>query len=73
MPTPTERLEARKQVSDCRVCSWLGTLEDRARREWQKAIMNPRYGARMVADEAAVDGADFGEASVLTHRRKAHV
>jgi hypothetical protein len=79
MPTPTERLNLRKQLADCRVCAWLATLDDKARREWQAAIMNTRFGAQMVADEIMAEvavtdyaGQSVGEASVQTHRQRGH-
>ena len=79
MPTPTERLETRKQLSECRVCAWLTTLEDKDRKGWATAIANPRYGSTAIATEIRVDqaatkydGPDIGESSVETHRRKMH-
>lgn len=85
MPTPTDRLEIRKQLADCRVCAWLATLSESDRREWQKAIVNNRFGATMVADEinieiascdpsaeAAYHGPPIGEKSVQTHRNRGH-
>lgn len=85
MPTPTERLEERKKLAECRVCAWLSTLEDKDRRDWQSAIMNSRYGAALVGDEIMVEiaardnagtnkytGQTIGEASVQTHRQRGH-
>lgn len=86
MPTPTERLEERKRLADCRVCAWLSTLSEKDRREWQQAIANARFGAALVASEIMVEvsareGADvgslyngpaIGESSVETHRQRAH-
>lgn len=77
MPTPTARLEARRQLMQCRVCAWLATLKPAQRREWQKAIMDPRFGAEMVASEIMLESGDslpepIGESSVSTHRRGAH-
>lgn len=79
MPTPMERLEARKQLQECRVCAWLSTLEDKDRRDWSQALSNIRYGHGMVATIIREDqvvagyrGPEVGESSVETHRRKAH-
>lgn len=78
MPSPSERLEMRRQLADCRVCAWLSTLDEKSRKEWQEAILNPRYSAGLVAAEIAVDvaadysGPTIGESSIDTHRRKAH-
>lgn len=79
MPTPTERLNARKALQDCRVCAWLATLSEKSRREWQQAIVNPRFGAALVADEinaeqaaTAYEGQSVGESSVANHRQRAH-
>lgn len=79
MPTPTERLAARKALTECRVCGWLATLTEKDRREWQQAIVNPRFGAALVASELAVemtatgyDGLVPGESSVQTHRQRGH-
>lgn len=79
MPTPTQRLETRKTTMECRVCAWLVTLPDRDRREWEKAIANPRFGAGLVASEITVDmdNAEYqgdrpGESSVHNHRTKRH-
>jgi hypothetical protein len=79
MPTPTERLSARKAKLECRVCAWLDTLSEKDRREWQAAIMNTRFGATMVADEVNVEiasqatfGGTVGETSVRTHRARGH-
>lgn len=85
MPTPTERLEQRKKLAECRVCAWLATLDDKDRRDWQAAVMNTRFGAGLVADEIMVEiaardqagqttytGQTIGEASVQTHRQRAH-
>lgn len=79
MPTPTERLETRKQRQDCRVCAWLVTLDEKSRREWAQAISNPRFGAALVADEITVEataasyaGQSIGESSVDSHRKRGH-
>jgi hypothetical protein len=88
MPTPTERLEERKRILECRVCAWLETLPDKDRAEWQKAIINPRFGASLVAtvimderasaiadrrdNEGVYDVPGIGESSVLTHRARGH-
>jgi hypothetical protein len=79
MPTPTERLSLRKALQECRVCAWLSILDEKARREWQLAIVNPRFGAALVASELAVemtatgyDGSIPGETSVQTHRQRGH-
>lgn len=79
MPTPTERLETRKTLQECRVCAWLATLEDKDRREWQKAISDTRFGSELIASEIAVDmtdqeygGPPIGESSVRTHRQRRH-
>lgn len=79
MPTPTERLESRKQLGECRVCAWLASLDEKTRRDWAQAIANIRFGAGLIASEIALDisaagydGPDIGESSVDTHRRKAH-
>ncbi len=79
MASPLERLELRKQLSECRVCAWLQTLDDKDRRDWATAIANPRYSPGAVAAEIQVDqiaanyaGQSAGESSVDTHRRKGH-
>jgi len=72
MSTPIERLEARKQIAGCRVCAWLATLDEKARRDWASAIANPRYGHQMVAEEMHVDGAEVSGDSVANHRQKGH-
>lgn len=85
MTTPTQRLEERKRLAECRVCAWLSTLSDEDRKEWQKAIADRRFGAEMVATEimaevAAADasgavaysGPTIGESSVDTHRARSH-
>lgn len=82
MPTPTERLENRKTLSECRVCAWLATLSEKDRREWAQAIANPRFGAPLIAAEigdevARNDGTGYagqpvGESSVETHRQRRH-
>lgn len=79
MPSPAERLELRKQLSECRVCAWLATLDEKTRKDWSAAIGNPRYSAGSVAveiqaDQTAADypGLSAGESSVDTHRRKGH-
>ena len=76
MSTPVERLEARKQLQECRVCAWLDTQDDRARTEWAKALQNPRYGNEPIAalmreDQAGV-GLPVGESSVKLHRQRSH-
>ena len=82
--TPTQRLEDRKRLADCRVCYWLSTLKEDERKEWQKAIGDRRFGAEMVASEImaevnshfedaqAYDGPTIGESSVETHRTRGH-
>lgn len=79
MPTPVERLEARKQLQECRVCAWLTTLDDKSRRDWVAALSNIRYGHKMVAsvireDQVAANytGPEVGESSVETHRQRGH-
>ena len=83
MPTPTERLTTRKAMMDCRVCTWLASLEDKERREWQAAIVNTRFGSALVASEIAIeitnqdedsryDGYVPGESSVTIHRQRGH-
>lgn len=79
MTTPAERLELRKQLSECRVCAWLATLDEKERKEWAVAIANPRFGATAIAAEIQLDqiaaeygGVEIGESSVDTHRRKMH-
>jgi len=79
MATPSERLEVKKQLSECRVCAWLATLDEKTRREWAQAIANTRFGAGLLASEITLDaraaeyaGLDVGESSVDTHRRKVH-
>jgi len=79
MTTPTERLEIKKKLAECRVCAWLVTLDEKTRRDWAQAIANIRFGAGLIASEIAIDvqaagyaGPDIGESSVDTHRRKAH-
>jgi len=79
MPTPTERLTAKKALLDCRVCAWLATLSEKDRKEWQAAIVNTRFGAGLVASEVTVemgasgyDGLQIGESSVQTHRQRGH-
>lgn len=81
MPTPTERLETRKQLSSCRICAWLATLTDKDRKAWQEAILNTKYGASLIASEIMIDiqaetntydGEQIGQASVDTHRRGMH-
>lgn len=77
--TPAERLELRKQLSECRVCAWLSTLDEKTRKDWAQALGNPRYGHSAVAAEISADqgaagyvGPDVGESSVDTHRRRGH-
>jgi hypothetical protein len=76
MPSPTERLEARKTLSECRVCLWLSTLNEKDRRGWTDAISNPRYGSALVAAEINEDtdyvGPTIGESSVQNHRMRRH-
>lgn len=80
MPTPTERLEQRRSpLSKCRVCVWLDTLSPADRAEWQKAIEDARFSARMIATEVAVDivatqyaGLTIGESSIVGHRKSRH-
>lgn len=79
MPTPTERLELRKQLTECRVCAWLATLDDKSRKGWTDAITNPRFGQTLIASEIRVDqqgsgydGPEIGESSIETHRRRGH-
>ncbi len=78
MPTPTERLELRRQLLLCRVCGWLNTLDDKARKEWQDAIMNPRYGPAAIANEIALElgpkfnGRAVGKVAIQTHRERSH-
>lgn len=81
-PTPTQRLEERKRLSECRVCAWLATLDDKSRTEWQKAISDRRFGAEMIANEIMTEisadggstysGQAIGESSVDTHRTRGH-
>lgn len=70
--SPTERLELRKQVKDCKVCAWLLGLDEKARKEWTVAIANPRYGPTMIASEIAIDGGEVSADGVANHRAKAH-
>lgn len=79
MATPTDRLELRKQLSECRVCAWLVTLDEKERKDWATAIANPRYGTTAIAAEIQMDqeaakymGVGIGESSVDTHRRRSH-
>lgn len=85
MPTPTQRLEERKRLAECRVCAWLATLSEEERREWNKAISDRRFGAEMIANEIAAEinamsaagtltytGQTIGESSVDTHRTRGH-
>jgi hypothetical protein len=79
MPTPMERLELRKQLSECRVCAWLSSLDEKDRKEWAIAIANPRFGPGSIAAEVQIDqsaagyaGLSIGESSIDTHRRKGH-
>lgn len=79
MPTPTERLETKKALQECRVCAWLATLDEKDRREWAKALADSRFGAGLVASEIAVDmestgygGPQVGESSVQNHRQRRH-
>lgn len=83
--TPTQRLEERKRLSECRVCAWLATLSEDDRKEWGKAIGDRRFGAEMIAteikaevdarlfaDPEAYSGQTIGESSVDTHRARGH-
>lgn len=85
MTTPTQRLEERKRLSECRVCAWLATISEELRKEWQKAIADRRFGAEMIAteimaeinarlsdDTEAYNGQTIGESSVDTHRARSH-
>ena len=76
MPSPIERLEARKQLQECRVCAWLDTQEDKVRAEWAKALQNPRYGndpiAALMREDQGDAGLPIGESSVKLHRQRAH-
>lgn len=75
-----ERLEVRKQLKECRVCAWLSTLEEKARKEWAQAIADPRFSYGMIADEIRIEqeaagykgSSPIGESSVDTHRRRNH-
>jgi hypothetical protein len=71
-PTPSERLEARRQLMGCRVCAWLSTLDEKTRKGWAQALANPRYTHTMVAAEIALDGGEVSADSVAGHRSKAH-
>lgn len=72
MPTPTERLEAKLLIQQCKTCAFLATLPDKERREWAQAIANPRFSAPLVAAEIQAEGGDVSEGSVQNHRQKAH-
>ena len=79
MPSPAERLELRKQLSECRVCAWLSTLDEKDRKDWAIAIANPRFGATAIASEVLIDqqaagytGPSVGDSSIDTHRRRGH-
>ncbi len=79
MASPAERLELRKQLSECRVCAWLQTLDEKDRKDWTIAIGNPRYSPGQIAAEIQVDqsaaeysGLSVGQSSIDTHRRKGH-
>jgi hypothetical protein len=70
--TPSERLEARRQLMGCRVCAWLASLDEKTRKGWAQALANPRYTHTMVAGEIALDGGEVSADSVANHRSKAH-
>lgn len=76
MPTPTQRLEDKLLIQQCRVCSWLATLSITDRRDWVQAISNPRYSAPLVAAEIRSEQSDeaklVSEGSVQNHRQKSH-
>lgn len=79
MPTPTERLETKRQIMACRVCAWMSTLDEKTRKSWAEAVNNTRYSNGMVANEIMVDiatseyqGEPIGESSIATHRRGMH-
>lgn len=83
MPTPTQRLEVRKRLAECRVCAWLNLLSEEDRKEWNKAIADRRFGSEMIATEImaeissegyqpAYTGPTIGESSVDTHRTRGH-
>ncbi len=79
MVTPVERLEFRKQVLDCRVCTWLHSLPAQERKDWAVAISNPRYSAGAVAAEIQLDqeaakfaGLSVGSSSIDRHRQRSH-
>jgi len=86
MTSPTQRLEVKKQLAECRVCAWLASLEEKRRAEWAKAIADRRFSPKLVADEimlevvstdgredgARYDGPPIGESSVDTHRARGH-
>lgn len=79
MTSPVERLELRKQLTECRVCAWLQSLEEKDRKDWAIAIGNPRYSPGSIAAEIQLDmtaasypGVSVGESSIDTHRRKGH-
>jgi hypothetical protein len=79
MGTPSERLELRQQLQECRVCAWLSSLGDKERKEWAVALANPRFTHTAVATEIRIDqtaasyaGPEVGPSSVETHRRKLH-
>ena len=55
LPTPSQRLEERRQLAACRVCVWLVTLEDTEARGWKTAIGNVRYSPKMVSEEIQRD------------------
>lgn len=79
MASPTERLELKRMLAECRVCAWLSTLEKDLRAEWEEAIGNLRFSHDGVASEIREDqaasgysGLAIGESSVETHRKRGH-
>jgi hypothetical protein len=79
MTTPTERLELKRMLAECRVCAWLVTLGPTDRKAWDEAIANLRFSHDAVASEiredqasAEYNGLAIGESSVETHRKRGH-
>jgi hypothetical protein len=85
MTTPLERLEERKRLAECSTCAWLETLSAEDRAEWQKAIMDRRFGGDLISSEILVEvnareaagtngysGRTIGAQSILNHRQRGH-
>jgi len=79
MTSPMQRLTRRKAALECRICAWLTTLAEKDRAAWQTAILDTRFGSKMVGEEVALEmeatdytGLRPGEQAVNNHRQRGH-